>query len=148
MFGDPREVILKDIESFTKETISESLMDSGLNTIYKSFGDHLSDCLYLLMVKGMRVLVYGMEMDKTPPPNYDYLFEKDDEGDASSPFQEKISMFCRSLELDNQYELAALLDSKDEYFIEAMEDRVPHEKDDNEDFFIRNALWLMNPTIH
>lgn len=148
MFGDPRELILKDIEKFTRQVLAESLMDSGMRTIYKSFGDPISDCLYLIVTKDLRVLVYGMEMDRTPSPNYDYLFDLDGTGDTTSPFQDKISLFCRSLELDNHHELASLLDSEDEYFIEAMEDRMPGERDTNEDFFVRNAMWLMNPVIH
>ena len=144
MFGDPREIILKDIEKFTKESLSENFMESGVTSEYRQFGDNYADCLYLIMAKGLRVLVYGMERDRTPSPDYNYLFTED----AVSPYQDKVTLFCRSLELGNYYELSALLDAEDEYFIDAMEDKIPSEGDTNEDFFLRNAIWLMDPVIH
>lgn len=146
MLGDPRETILRDIEKFTLESISTNFLDTGVNTIYRSYGDLYGDCLYLIFVKDVRVLVYGMDMDKTPPADYDYLFGDDEE--ATSPAQEKVSLFCRCLELDSHRDVAHLLNSEDEYFLDAMQDRVPHGEDTNEDFFLRNSFWLMNPTIH
>ena len=144
MIGDPREVILKDIKDFTHEALSEGFLGDRLTTMYRSYGDHFSDCLYLIMVKDLRILVYGMDKDKSPANDYTYLFEDD----VPSPMYDKISLFCRCLELDNHYELSQFMDKADEYFLDAMEDRSPTEGENNEDFFLRNAIWLMNPVIH
>lgn len=149
MLGDPRKVILKDIERFTTEALSTNFLVKDVRTMYRSYGDSLGDCIYLIIVKDLRVLTYGMDMDKTPMSNYDYLFgDTEETSEGTSPEQDKVSLFCRCLELDNHSDMSHFLNAEDEYFLDAMQDRIPTEGDNNEEFFLRNALWLMNPTIH
>ena len=77
--------------------------------------------------------------------NYDYLFEEDA---GESPVADRVSLFCRRIAAENPYQIAMIVDENDESVYEALDHVVPDDGESNQDFFLRNAMWLLNPIIH
>jgi len=167
MFGDPRELILKDIHDYTLETVAPI----GLGINGKKFSakyikldgpDQGSNTIYLSMSHGDRLLFYGMDIE---PPTVqelmalvsayaevedDSLRESDDIAEAvagQSPIP-RVTLFCRRHACQNPYELNAILSSKNDQVIDSLDHVRPTDDESNEDFFLRNAMWLLNPTVH
>jgi len=164
MFGDPRELILRDIHDYTLETVAPL----GMGITGKKFSAEYikmegaepgSDTMYLSMSHGDRLLFYGMDID---PPTFEELrrlvssYEEfddpeEDEIDEAIPGQDpvpRVTLFCRRRACKNPHELKAILSAKDDRVIDSLEHVRPTGDESNEDFFLRNAMWLLNPTVH
>ena len=149
MFGDPREKILQDIEEYTRKQLSigEGFLPDH-SVVYAEFDIPQVNILYQVVVKRQRVLVYGMEKLKTPIENFDYLFDLGRTGESgSSPAEDRISLFCKRF-VAAPYDINELISSIEDGAIEELEGEYPRDEETNEEFFLRNALWLLNPLIH
>ena len=148
MLTDPRLKILQDIEGFTSETLSmgaSSIADHAV--YYEELDAPQVSILYLVTVRKSRVLVYGMERIKSATTNFDYMFDLPSQFPGGLEENEKVSLFCKRLEAP-PYEINEVLDGAQDGMLEELEGAYPEEGESNEDFFLRNAMWLLNPTIH
>ena len=147
MLTDPRLKILQDIEGFTNENL---FMGAGAIADHAVYYEELDvpevNILYLVTVRKTRVLVYGMERIKSALTNFDYMFGMPKQF-SEEPENEKVSLFCKRVEAQ-PYEINEILDGVQDGLLEGLEGVYPEEDESNEDFFLRNAMWLLNPTIH
>jgi len=146
MLGDPRQSILKDIELFTTSTLALKHFVSDVAVHYQTFNYPDANCMYLILVSGERLLAYGMELDLTPVTDFSYLFDED--SNEPSPLESRVSLFCRRFWADNPYQIAQIIGEESESVYESLDHVTPRESETNEDFFLRNAMWLLNPTVH
>jgi hypothetical protein len=57
------------------------------------------------------------------------------------------SVFCKRGELDD-IDFSVMMDNDTDEDIDELDDSCPEEDESEDDFFFRNAVWLLNPTIH
>tara|TARA_B100000131_G_scaffold221323_1_gene212867 strand:- start:47228 stop:47695 length:468 start_codon:yes stop_codon:yes gene_type:complete len=155
MFGDPRSAILSDIHNYTIETVGPFtsggvLSAPGVTSDFGRFKDEEGgDTMYLMLSHKDRVLFYGMDLD--PPSESDIAavlqsagLDEPEEVEASS----RITLFCRRGDKQTAADIRAFFSRGSDDAIECLDHIQPAENDSNEDFFLKNAMWLLNPMVH
>jgi hypothetical protein len=155
MFGDPREAILTDIHDYTLSTVGPlasgvPLSSPGVAAGFGRFSTWENDTLYLMLNHKDRVLFYGMDLS---PPTADdilcMLSEADVEEDEDGiPSASRVTLFCRRKAKQSPFEVEEYFASETDHEIEDLDHIEPREGESNEDFFLRNAMWLLNPMVH
>lgn len=140
---------LSDIEDYTMASVAPFMaynFSTAVKCGYKEFEG--PDCIttYLVFVHEDRVLFYGVD---TPKKQYLVPMLSEDEGKEGalcSLFEP--CLFAKKGVL-SQSEFQDIIHADSDYEIDqALEAVVPSEEETDKDFFLRNAMWLLNPVIH
>jgi hypothetical protein len=139
--SDPRAHILQGIKEYTEDLYKEwciGTFDIPIEYMFRLYKAPDRDTAYLIIRRGNRILFYGID-------NY---------GDSIKQFSDPdngvlgLELFCRRKEFDKGYELDMLLEDNSDERIDGLDEVFPGDDDSNEDFFLTNAMWLLDPMVH
>ena len=139
---------LSDIETITMSTIAPFIANTfNGGTVqygYKQFEAHDRNTTYLMFSHKNRVLFYGVD---TPKQQYAFpmLSGELDFDEVQTSFDPCI--FARKGIL-KQSDVKDIFYAESDSEIEILESVEPTDEETDEDFFLRNALWLLNPVVH
>ena len=127
--------VLTLIQEKTIEWFKPFEMFTPIEVGYKVFSDHFQDTEYLVIRRENRVLFYGVDS-----PSVMTLTDEGALATASPVFARRGTL--------SQNDFLDILDADNDREIEELESVIPKDGEAVEDFFARNAMWLLNPTIH
>ena len=144
---DPRGQILLKIQDMTTEvTDGFAVTDPKYVPLFEGFTAYDtgldSTMVYLVLTKGKRLLLYGVEVPTVPKSMIFSRYE-------SESLRYKASRFtCVRTEMDHADDISYILahDTDDEILRLGLCGPLPDQT--NEEFILGNALWLANPTIN
>ena len=140
---DPRTRVLKDLRDqtikFVVPPISSDNSISPLISGYASFADLESTLLILFLAMDNRMLCYAAEIP-TFAQNVSF-------GEAEEDDYEECEFMCRRRVMSGKITEKAI-GSFDVSDFDDMVRVVPDGEESAEDFVVRNAVWLVNPTFH
>ena len=139
---------LEDIEELTLSTIGPfvaSIFSEGIESGYKEYetADRLTT--YLIFAHKGRALFYGVDIQKrrfTIP-----ALEGDPRCEEYLTSLYTPCLFAHRGDVTAQ-ELADIVCSSSDYDIGSLESLAPGEEETDKEFFLRNAMWLLNPMVH
>lgn len=145
--ADPRGQVLLKIQDMTGEiTDSMSQFESNRIPVLEGFTSYdtgrNSTRVYLVMARGNRALLYGVEVPSVPK---NFMFSRK-EADMS-PYKRR-SFKCLRVVLDHPDDISYLLANEDDSELDSLTSAYPNPGESGEDFIRRNAMWLANPTVN
>ena len=124
--------VLTAIHEKTLEWLKPYTIFTPIEVGYKVFENNQQEIVYLVIRSKDRVLFYGIDSEPL-------IFQ--DKGSTLKA----CSIFARRGTM-SEFMFSSIIECSNE--IEALESIHPHSGEEAEDFFARNALWLLNPTVH
>lgn len=147
LHADPRGRVLLTIQEITNDvTDGFATTDPEYVPLYEGFTafetEYSSTRVYLVMTKGNRVLIYGVEVPSVPSA---LMYSR---AEADQQAFKKCVFMCIKLEVDNPDDISYLLAAEDDIPLVSMPTCSPVAGQTNEGFIESNALWLSNPVVN
>ncbi len=145
---------LSDIATITMATVAPFTTNTFVSTPkhgYKKFESADRYTTYLLFTHEDRVLFYGVDI---PKKKFIVPMLADLSGDK--PSKESLDMiqtlfdpciFARRGTVTDE-EFADLIHADTDDGVDELETVIPNEDESDNDFFLRNAMWLLDPVVH
>ena len=138
---------LSDIENFTMATVAPFLaasFEGPLQYGYKEFESPDRNTTYLMFCHKDRVLFYGID---TPKKQFVFpMLSKETDWDVLHELFSPCLFVKKGIFSDIELENLCYATTDDE--IDELESIEPADGEAENDFFLRNAMWLLNPVIH
>ena len=147
LHADPRGRVLLKIHDMTTEvTDSMSYTDPSYVPLfegYTAFDTGKSSVrVYLIMSKGHRLLLYGVEVASVPKK---FMFSRTE----SKMYRFDRNVFtCYRILMEHPDDIGYILAGESDREIRTHEAIAPRKGESSESFIQRNALWLANPVIN
>jgi len=137
---------LNDIEDYTLASVAPFMrytFSSAVKYGYKEYESPDSYTTYLMFAHEDRVLFYGVD---SPKKKFLVPIMGDTEEESLLTLFEPC-LFARKGTLTDA-ELQDIVYSDSDQNIEELEAVTPSDEESDKDFFLRNAMWLLNPMVH
>ena len=147
LYTDPRGRTLLKIHDMTTEMTDRlSFTDASYVPVYEGFTAyetvHNSIRVYLVIAKGCRVLLYGVEVPSVPKG---FIFSRAE----SKVYRKDVNAFtCMRIVMDHPDDVSYLLAQETDDEILGYKTIVPDKNETGEEFIQRNAVWLSDPIIN
>lgn len=139
--------MLSDIESFTMATIAPFMaasFDGSVQYGYKEFDSPDRNTTYLMFCHKDRVLFYGVD---TPKKRFIFpMLSTETDWDVLQELFAPCLFARKGILSETELENLCYASSDDE--IDELEPVEPSNGEADKDFFLRNAMWLLNPMVH
>ena len=138
------EIIFDQIQKKTYQIMSPFRQTSrvDLETAVLVFHGWESQACYLLLRNGPRAIFYGIAS-----PYSDTYIPNDIEADESADNEVFCDLFTYRIEMDES-ELDNFVSNFDEHTLKKFNKSNKNKDEAIDDFLVRNAVWLLNPTVH
>lgn len=147
LYADPRGQVLLKIHDMTTE-ITDSMSYTDPNYIpvfegYTAFDTGTNSVrVYLIMSKGVRLLLYGVEVPSVPR---NFMFSRSE----SKMYRSTINVFtCFRIIMDHPDDIGHILAGDNDNEIRSHSSLAPEKGETNEQFIQSNAVWLADPIIN
>ena len=144
---DPRGRLLLKIHDMTTEiTDSMSYTDSSYVPVFEGYTafetEKNSVRVYLVIAKGVRLLLYGVEVPSVPKR---FMFSRTE----SHMFRNQKNVFsCTRIVMEHPDDIGYLLSGENDDEILSRKKLVPRKGESSEEFIQLNAIWLADPIVN
>ncbi|MAP23891.1 MAG: hypothetical protein CL582_23415 [Alteromonadaceae bacterium] len=139
---------LSEIKSITISTISPFMLNSFDSNLikygYKYFDSHETRTTYLLFTHKDRVLYYGIN---SPKQEFYFPMLEGEEGYSPTQTQFEPYVFTRRGVLSRS-ELRKVFYINTDSNLDGLKSIRPTDDETDEEFFLRNAMWLLDPVVN